>query len=519
MSKVVPIYKCEAYLIPTKYLEPEEIAKAEERFLYRFYDEKRCRKCEYVTQRHTDTCDSCAGYTGARATAKIVEKGSRSFLSLPVGASKKVHKWLTSIGKAENIEVIERHADPIPFSRPIKLTRSVYDYQQVAVKVMLKKKRGILCSPPRTGKTVMGTAVVCAVGEKTLILGAQLEWLKQFRDTFLGTETQVGFTNAKPRQVKLCKTLRDFQTTDVALATFSSFMSANGKKLLEQIREMFSVVIIDEVHFAPALQTSRIVSRFNARYYLGMSGTVERKVTDEIQIAHDLVGPIIHTCEVERSRARLVPFFPGVKLVDPKGGQTGFTSFQTRLESNSVRRAILIKEIIRLAKSGHLVLVPLSRVDAILKWTQEINREMERPGFALPFFGGLKKHKRDEVVQAAREFKCRVLVGNISLLSVGLNIPRASCIFEIGATSNAPKAKQRLSRILTPMDDKPQPLIYYVLDDSDLMMKCRRSEFWGVVKPVFDPIISRDDMSAIMGYFGGNKGGAAALTHNLKEGI
>ncbi len=266
--------------------------------------------------------------------------------------------------------------------------------------------------------------------------------------------------------------------------------------------------LVHNCHYVPALQTSRILAQFSAERIYGLSGTVERKVSEEINIAHDLIGPVVHTTEVESLRAQLTTFFPRIKLTDPKGGsQYAYTYFMQHLESSTPRREKIVKEIIRYARMGHLVLVPLRHVAAILRWTQEINYETETPGFALPFYGGLKKDKRREFLQAAKDYKCRVLVGNIALLSTGLNIPRASCIFEVGATSNIPKAHQRMSRILTPLDDKPTPTIVYVLDDSEAIRKCRRNEFWNCVKPRFDPIISKNDYAALMGYLSDPTGG------------
>ena len=517
--KIIPIYRAEAFLIPLSRLEPQEIEKAEKRFTYRFYKESSCKKCDHVGERHSDICDSCSAFVNIKQLAKVVEKGknNKPYLSLPSGASKKVKKWLRSIGQDENYEMRDSYEPAPDFSRRIRFTGTLYAYQLEACEVLIKKKRGVLESLPRTGKTVMAVKIICELGKKALVLGAQKEWLSQFRDTFLGSDTQPGFTNAKPRQIVLCEKEEDFHKADVALATFSTFMSKAGRAKLERLRNLFHVVFVDEVHGGAALQTSKIISRFNAPYYFGLSGTVERKQEGEIEIVHDLIGPILHTCKVERLRAQLVPLFPKVTIADPKGGgQTGFTYFQSRLESNTTRRQIILKEAIRLARQGHLVLIPLTRVSSILKWTQEINAETERAGFALPFYGGLKKDRRKDVIEKAKNYECKILVGNIALLSTGLNIPRASCIMEIGATSNLPKAKQRMARILTPMEGKPTPLIVYVLDDSDLIKKCRRNEFWNAVKPNFDPMIYKDDMNAIMSYFAGRE---HTQTFNFKEGM
>ena len=306
-------------------------------------------------------------------------------------------------------------------------------------------------------------------------------------------------------------TVESVEIIEEAEKVYDIGVQDNHNFFVRPIGSLKPPVLVHNCHYTPALETSRILARFNAEFFFGLSGTVERKVTDEIQITHDLVGPVIFTTEVDRLRAQLVPLFPGVSIADPKGGRAGMTYFQSRLESSTPRRQSIIREAIKYAKMGHLVLIPLTRVANILKWTQEINQEMERPGFALPFFGTMRKDKRAEVIEHAREYRCRILVGNIALLSTGLDIPRASCLFEVSMTSNIPKAEQRLSRILTPMEDvegeipKPTPLIVYVLDDSDLMRKCRRNEFWNAVIPRFDPIINPQDKRSILGYLAGKE--------------
>ncbi len=239
----IKIYKAEALLIPLSQLTTREVEKAHNKFLYRIYQESSCKRCEYLVDRHSDVCDSCEAYRGIQ-TSKVVEKKGKDFLSLPSGATKKVKKWLISIGQDENYEVVDKFKEPEKFSRPIVFTGTPYKYQKKATRVMLGVKRGILCSKPRSGKTVMATSMICDLGVKTLVIASQIEWLQQFQATFLGGPTQDRMTNAKARQVKICKTIRDFETTDVALCTFSQFMKSD--KILKQIYQRFGVIFVDE---------------------------------------------------------------------------------------------------------------------------------------------------------------------------------------------------------------------------------------------------------------------------------
>ena len=359
---------------------------------------------------------------------------------------------------------------------------------------------GILCH-----NTVMATHLVCRVGQKTLILAHQTEWLSQFRETFLGSDTQKGFTNARPHQIQICKTYEQFSETDVCLATFSTFMSEKGKALLRKIRNLFNVIIIDEVQGVPAKESSRVTAQFNFNILLGLSGTPARKRTEEWQLADDLVGPIL----VETSVPRLQPTVEVLETTKQEfkasQGQAGLTYLQSRLENNKPRRSVIIRDIIKRAKAGHLVLVPLTRVNSILSWTREINEQMETPGYALPFYGGLKKDMRMKIVEKARKFQCRVVIGNIALLSTGLNIPRASCLYEVGVNNNLPKAGQRFARILTPMEGKPAPVVVFTLDNCDIMRRCRQNEFWNCLIKEVNPRILPETKRALLSYFANTK--------------
>ncbi|WP_440705518.1 hypothetical protein, partial [Klebsiella pneumoniae] len=75
------------------------------------------------------------------------------------------------------------------------------DYQPAAVDAILKKKRGVLKAPPRSGKTVMGAAAVCRLGKKTIIMASQREWILGFQETFIGSDTQAALTNCRKTQI------------------------------------------------------------------------------------------------------------------------------------------------------------------------------------------------------------------------------------------------------------------------------------------------------------------------------
>lgn len=365
--------------------------------------------------------------------------------------------------------------------------------------------------------TLIATAAAIKIGLRTLIIAHQRDWLIQFQETFLGSSTQEGFTDMDPSRIGFPKKLKDFKLFDVSLCTFQQFMSKGGKENLEKIKDIFPTLIIDEVHQTPAVQTARVLSRFNTRYTIGLTGTPDRKTGDYV-VTEDLVGPVIYKSKIANLKPTVDVVFPPGKYEMKGMGNAGFAFLISKLENNTPRRNFLVKEIIKRAEQGHLVLCPMTRVNSVLNYVRDIN-EIMGPGYALPFYGGLTKERRVSTITDARQYKCKVIIGNINLLQTGLNIPRASCLFEPGLNSNIPKAIQRYARILTPMDDKPEPTIVFTLDDCDIMRGCRRNEYWNALVPNFAPIVNKENQIALNEYFAKKKNGRSNFNDNMRDGI
>lgn len=518
MTKSISIIRDESFKIRTSEIPKDLTQSLVKKFTYSFYKESACERCEWRPDRHSENCDNCVAFLGRKATAKIVGGADNPYetqvVSVPRGARQKLAKILKSKGYT-HFEFEKHLPKETKLSSPIKLIKEPRDYQVDARDAFIAAKHGVISAPPRSGKTVMGAMVVSELGLKTLILASQRDWLLNFKETFIGSPTQEKFTNAKARQVGFAKSLKDFEMYDICLCTFQQFMSESGRKLLEKIKDLFPIVIIDEVHGVPAIQTARVLSRFNSRYTLGLSGTPDRKSGDYV-IAEDLVGPVVYEAKVDRLR-------PAVEVLRTPGeyktkmmGNAGFTYLVSKLENNTPRRNAIVREAIKRSKQGHLVLIPMTRVESILKYTRDINEEMG-PKYALPFYGGITKEQRTSFIEAARQYKCKIVVGNIALLATGLNIPRASCLIDIGINSNLPKATQRFSRILTPFEGKPNPLIIFPLDDCDIMRKTRRNEFWNALM-AFNPIVNKETQSELNAYFSSSKKNRYDDYHEITRG-
>ena len=217
--------------------------KMQEALTFSFFaKEKVCQECEWYAERINDVCELCANFKGQYKLAPVVKVGEGKYLKVPRGSHKKMLRYLDN----HNIDYRVLDKSPETKIKPFRFTGEFRNGQEEAIDAMLRRKRGVLCAPPRSGKTVMGTALTAKLQVKTLILASQRDWLMGFHESFVGSKTQDPLTTLKPSRIKLCKTLQDFRDHDVCLATVQTFYSPGGEQLLAKLRDMFSLILIDE---------------------------------------------------------------------------------------------------------------------------------------------------------------------------------------------------------------------------------------------------------------------------------
>jgi superfamily II DNA or RNA helicase len=499
----------EALFIREKHIPPSLQKDILHKYNLLFFDDKACKKCEFLPDRLgsetklSPNCESCAAFKGGVQLATNCTLNKKKYLKIPLGDKKNLKEFF--LKNNFRLKIKKYHKD-IPFSKPINFTGTYRGkYQEEAVKAILKGKRGVIKSPARSGKTVIVAAAICKINKKTLIIASQREWLMGFKETFIGSKTQEPLTTCNPKQIGLCKSYEDFVKYDICLATVQTFHSEKGQKLLRKIRDLYSFIAIDEVHLSAAFKYARALASLNSEYMIGVSATPSRK-DKRFSIARNLIGPNLYEAEVSmvRPTIRLVRTGYAVK----NKGFTPWVRMVSNLENDKARLKLIAKWAVQDAKNGHMILIPFSQVKPIKKLVTLINR-LAGDKIAYPFWGGLtgKNSKgeklRDVYLQAARKYKIKILVGNAKLLSTGTNIPRASALYEILLSSNAENAEQRFSRVLTPWDEKPPPIIRYFLDDITVRRRCLSSEWYQVMLKTFNPIISEVDKIVMKNYLSG----------------
>ena len=453
-------------------IEAIDVAKVKGAFTHHMFDEATCSRCEFKPERPCGECEECPGFQGTFNLWKQVENAQGEFIGIPMGSQRRVRKLFPHL---ENYDVDDQRSSR-PFTHDIEFTGRLYDYQKLAARAMTDAKYGLLESPPRSGKTVMVTAMICKFGMKTIILASQRDWLNGFYETICGSETQPALTNVPDiegqyRKV-ICgfpKKLEEFSTFDISLVTYQTFLSPGGRKLLKAVRSKFGVLFLDESDKSGGTEFAKIISEFNCRHRYGVTGTVDRKDGREF-LTKAILGPVQYKVELEGLKPRIA-----FTLTKFKKQYKTWNPLIAALAKDEERNNLIVDLVKKYYKEGHSIVIPVWRKEQVANLVDLINKRAGKQ-IATAFTGIVKDKDRKSGIIDMRNRQLRVIVGIRSILSRGINIPTLSCLIVAAPISNPPNFKQETSRVLTPLPGKIQPVIHHLLDDAGgLALGCFRN--------------------------------------------
>lgn len=477
------------------------IKRAKKAFTIRIYDEKACNKCEYMPERHCDICDECEAFKGKYKLykKKVDEKTGKTHIGLPVGKPSVVKKVV-----GEPFKVVRHIKKHRKFQHKIEFTGKLWGNQKQPVQDIIEAKRGILLSPPRSGKTVMAIKAICKLGYKALILAAQMDWLEQFMESFVGSKDVEPVTNIPDLQkfhgrkmIGICKTVEEMKKYDIVLATYQSFITDGGKKRLDAVKDLFGVVVIDEVHDTAADAYLRVILQLNPLYMFGLTGTYERK-DGKIVLSETVIGTV-------KAIGKGDTDVPQVKMVETgvrySGQHKTWNGAINWLSSNEQRNLVIVKHALKDLKAGRSIVIPVVRVNHARLLATVINKAWTKQTgqmqpIAAEFVGTLRKDLRTKVRKQAKSGKLRVIIGIRKIIQVGLNIPRWDMLYEVIPISNPPKMQQETARIRTKVEGKPRPIIKHFIEDFGVSRGCLRTCWWQTYKPLHFKIEKPDALIA-----------------------
>lgn len=450
--------------IPIKFVDSASIIKKLTKYEF---DNAICKTCEFRPIRPSEECRSCSlgGLVDITVLAKLSEKKGQRCVSIPYG---ELHRFEETTGLSTKEVKFVNKTSQVPFDYKVKFTAELRDYQQEPFDDLLGELSGLLQAPPRSGKTVMGTAGAIATGFKTIIMADQ----KDFLDGFYETIEQM--TNLPDLEEKYGKKLfgfpkkdSDYKDFQIILITYQSLIGDNktAKKRLKMLCENFGTIFVDEVHAANAACFSRTLANVNMKYRYGLTATPKRK-DGKHWIVESVMGPVVAQAFVKELVPKVTLHKTSKKVFSRNkfNNKAGWTNFNKFLANHPDRNDKIFEWIIKDLDAGRSIAIPICFTDQARKLAERINNHYGEE-IAVTFLGGAREaKKRKPIIDAARRGDIRCVIGMRRLMQRGLNVPRWDTLYYIMPMNNKPNWKQESCRILTPMENKRTPVIRMFID-------------------------------------------------------
>jgi len=317
------------------------------------------------------------------------------YLSIPLGGLEYIKKFNPNITDNRSKNTAE-----IPFNGEAR------PYQEKCILISEKEEIGIIVAATGSGKTFIGIALASRLKQRTLILVKSKELASQWKNAikqFTGLESGLisGRTNKEGNEftVGLTQTL--------------------SKRDLSGLN--YGLVIADECHNLPAVQSFSVINSLNSFYKIGLSATPQRRDDKEFMLYASL-GKIIVKIKEDEIKGKVLPVNVCCISFDFYENVDSWQDFQTKLTNHRARNNLIIKSALKCSlKMGTIILCyQTDHCDILgdLAKEQGIN--------ALVIHGKLKSKTRNERMAIASE--SQLIIGTLSLLSEGIDFPHIKAL-------------------------------------------------------------------------------------------
>jgi len=340
----------------------------------------------------------------------------------------------------------QRAASPIQFK--LRFTGELTPEQQRSLSQWIGKGYGILEAPPRWGKTVWMTALMCKLRQRTLMLAHLEDLCHQLEETIRR------FTNINELEQehgkKLCGVLQEWNDffPIITLSTYQCFaVSPRGRNVIQEKKDHFGLVLVDEAHRCKTQLYTEVVGELNSAYRCGVTATPKRK--DRLHVVvNDVIGPVTARGEGEQLDVEWTWEYTDFLVKNFRN----WSYLWNRLIKQAKRNNKIVSKIVEDVEAGHFVLVTterLAHIDTLRDKIKKLNPDItigELSGRIPP------GRQRETFREKAKRGEYQVVIAMNKIVELGYNIPRWSCFHNTLPMTNRPNWYQRISRIRTPME-------------------------------------------------------------------
>lgn len=398
-------------------------------------------------------------WTGNTPTELVLYKIVGKSIVLPYGVVGDILPYI--VGE----EVVHDFLEPqtVDFKGSVPL----YDYQDKAVREMVKAKYGILQSGAGTGKTQMGIALACQLGVRTL-------WITHTQDLLLQSKERAERYIPKG----LIGTITEGKVRIGEGITFATIQTLAKCDLLS-LKYTWDCIICDEVHRvagSPAAVTryQTVLNALSARHKYGLSATVHR-ADGLIKTTFALIGPVAYRVPDEAVADRIMtvdicPVATGCHESDGWFNTDGTVNYQGMISAlceDSARNSQIIWTLSEQAENHVLVLSERVTHLETLYWGLP-PRVREK---AALIHGKSKKSDREKAIEDMRNGKKHILFATYALCKEGLDIPVLDRLHLTTPQKDYAVVTQSVGRVARTAPGKQTPVVFDYVDEAPLTLK------------------------------------------------
>lgn len=311
---------------------------------------------------------------------------------------------------------------------------------------------GMLVAMTGAGKTEMALALIASFRQPAL-------WLcntKTLAHQALARARKV--YNLPPRAYGFIGEGEFGLGTHLTVATLQSLTKGRHRG----IERRFGTIVVDECDLAPAISYSRVVSRFPARYRLGVTATPERG--DGLgPLALDLLGPGMVRVEEKTLVLNKRIMVPTIRLAITNWAYWGsgdWMEVQQSRAADSGRNALICSIAAREFSNGHRVIILTELVRHVQLLVAMLGRAYGVPGIAVT--GPVTTNMRNKALRATQEGKA-VLVAT-KLADRGLDLPILDRLILAAPGRSMSRLEHQVGRILRTCSNKDDAVVYDLVD-------------------------------------------------------
>jgi superfamily II DNA or RNA helicase len=377
-------------------------------------------------------------------------------------------------------------------------------HQALAVRHMIKHQQGMYEAPTGSGKTVACIGFIARVQPMwTIILVDKLDLLHQWRKQlakFLG----VGIDNGVIGQIGDGKWELGSRITVATVQTLTKMLREG--ELPEAFFEVWDAVILDECHHVTAETIRELLSRFYAKYRLGVSATTDRQ-DEKFPFALNVLGEVFYKDDEEelresgllmRPRVQVVrtgfehPYWPdhesdeddkcqvpGCKLSGkrPHWHRNNYHQVKASLIENKDRNRIVIGTLLQQVKNGdHHHLIVSNEVKHLGFLMDMLIEESTAGLVAIPevyvMTGQVRGVKRSEMKAEIERASAAIIFATVA--KEGLDIPPVDRIYLPFPESNPKATQQKIGRGTRIHEGKVDTVVF---DFFDILIDVFRKQF------------------------------------------